>query len=127
MFSHVFVGTNDLAAAKRFYDAIFAVTGVGEGYCVPDGPCVYRSETGTFAVSKPINGEPACHANGGTIGFMMKSPEMADAWHAAGVAHGGTSCEDSPGIRETPMGPLYLAYLRDLDGNKLCAFFPMPG
>ena len=68
----------------------------------------------------PINGEPATFANGGTIGFAMQSPEQADAFHAAGVANGGTTCEDPPGWREGPGGKLYLAYLRDPDGNKLC-------
>ena len=60
-------------------------------------------------------------ANGGTIGFAMDSPELGDAWHAAGIANGGTTCEDPPGLREGPMGKLYLAYLRDPAGNKICA------
>jgi catechol 2,3-dioxygenase-like lactoylglutathione lyase family enzyme len=74
-----------------------------------------------FSVSKPLDGKPATAANGGTIGFACASPEQADAWHAAGVAHGGTPCENPPGIREGSAGKLYLAYLRDLDGNKICA------
>jgi catechol 2,3-dioxygenase-like lactoylglutathione lyase family enzyme len=81
--------------------------------------------TGIFSVSKPIDGEPATFANGGTVGFAASSPEQADAWHAAGVANGGTTCEDSPGVRTGGMGSLYLAYLRDPDGNKLCALHRM--
>jgi catechol 2,3-dioxygenase-like lactoylglutathione lyase family enzyme len=77
--------------------------------------------TGVFSVSLPINGEPATHSNGGTIGFACTTPEQADAWHAAGVANGGTTCEDAPGVREGAQGKLYLAYLRDPDGNKICA------
>jgi hypothetical protein len=73
-----------------------------------------------FMVTTPIDGQPACHANGGTVGFAMTSAEQADAWHAAGVAAGGASCEDPPGLRDSPIGPLYLAYLRDPAGNKLC-------
>jgi hypothetical protein len=72
-------------------------------------------------VTLPINGEPACHANGGTIGFALSSPEEVDAWHAAGVKNGGTSIENPPGIREMGTRKLYLAYLRDPIGNKLCA------
>jgi catechol 2,3-dioxygenase-like lactoylglutathione lyase family enzyme len=78
------------------------------------------TKTGTFALSTPIDGEPATHANGGTIGFKVDSPEQGDAWHAAGVANGGTACEDPPGVREGAMGKLYLAYLRDPSGNKIC-------
>lgn len=77
--------------------------------------------TGVFIITKPINGEPASCANGATIGFAMDSPEQADAWHAAGIANGGTTCEDPPGRRDSPFGALYLAYLRDPAGNKLCA------
>ena len=81
----------------------------------------YRSPTGTFGITTPINGEPATHGNGSTTGFAMQSPEQADAFHAAGVANGGTTCEDPPGWREASVGKLYLAYLRDPDGNKICA------
>jgi hypothetical protein len=55
----------------------------------------------------------------------MASPEQADAWHAAGLAASGTACEDPPGVREGAAGKLYLAYLRDPDGNKLCALHRM--
>jgi catechol 2,3-dioxygenase-like lactoylglutathione lyase family enzyme len=120
MFSHVMVGTNDLDKAKVFYDAVLGTLGVPPG--MVDGHRIfYLTSKGVFAVSKPIDGEPACHANGGTVGFACESPEQADAWHAAGVANGGASCEDPPGVREGGMGKLYLAYLRDPDGNKLCA------
>ena len=120
MFSHVMVGTNDLEKAKTFYDALLGTLGVRPARV--DGHRIfYMTKTGVFSVSKPIDGKPATVANGGTIGFACASPEEADAWHAAGVAHGGTSCENPPGIREGSAGKLYLAYLRDLDGNKLCA------
>jgi catechol 2,3-dioxygenase-like lactoylglutathione lyase family enzyme len=119
MFSHIMIGTNDLDRSKAFYDALLATLGVKPAI-VDRHRIFYRTPTGNFSVSLPINGEPATPANGGTIGFAAASPEQADAWHAAGLAAGGTACEDPPGVREGA-AKLYLAYLRDPDGNKLCA------
>jgi catechol 2,3-dioxygenase-like lactoylglutathione lyase family enzyme len=120
MFSHVMIGTNDLEKAKSFYDALLGTLGVPPGR-VDRHRIFYRTKTGTFSVSKPIDGKPATPANGGTIGFTAETPEAADAFHAAGVAQGGTPCEEPPGIREGAGMKLYIAYLRDPDGNKLCA------
>jgi len=120
MFSHVMIGTNDLERAKSFYDALLAPLGVPPAR-VDRHPIFYRTKTGTFAVSLPIDGKPATFANGGTIGFAAETTEAADAWHAAGLAHGGKTCEEPPGLRDSPAGKFYLAYLRDPDGNKLCA------
>ena len=88
MFSHVMIGTNDLEKAKVFYDALLGTLDIPPGR-VDRHRIFYRSKTGTFSVSKPIDGKEACHANGGTIGFAAASPEQADAFHAAGLAHGG--------------------------------------
>jgi catechol 2,3-dioxygenase-like lactoylglutathione lyase family enzyme len=121
MFSHVMLGANDIAEAKRFYDALLGVLGAPEGVVDPLGRLIYSHKGARFLLSKPINGEPATHANGATLGFAMDSPAQADAWYAAGLAHGGTAIEDPPGIREMPVGKVYLAYLRDPTGNKLCA------
>ena len=120
MFSHIMIGTNDLDRAKSFYDAVLGALGVAPG-AVDRHRSFYRTRTGVFSVSLPINGEPATVANGGTIGFACNSAEQADAWHTAGLANGGTSCEDPPGVRDGSVGKLYLAYLRDPDGNKICA------
>ncbi len=125
MFSHVIVGVTDLEKSKRFYDALLGTIGVPPGVA-NKSRYFYRSPGGLFGITLPINGEPATHGNGSTIGFAMQSPEQADAFHAAGVANGGTTCEDPPGYREGPVGPLYLAYLRDPDGNKLCAMYRPP-
>ena len=125
MFSHVMVGVRDLKASKTFYDALLGTLGVPNGIANKNR-YFYFSPTGTFCITTPINGEPATCANGGTIGFAMQSPEQADAFHAAGVANGGTTCEDPPGYREGPGGKLYLAYLRDPDGNKICALHRPP-
>ena len=124
MFSHVMVGTDDLAKAKSFYDALFATLGVGPA--MDDRHRIfYISDTGIFAVSLPINGQPASIANGGTIAFACSSPEQVEKWHATGVANGGVTCEEAPGVRNSTMGKLYLAYLRDPSGNKLCALHRM--
>ena len=124
MFSHIMIGTNNLEKAKAFYDKVLGTLGVPPA--MVDGQRIfYMTPTGVFSVSKPINGEPATTANGGTIGFACSSSQQADAWHSAGVANGGTTCEDPPGVRQGGMGQLYLAYLRDPDGNKLCALHRM--
>lgn len=121
MFSHIMVGTNDIEASKKFYDAILGVLGYKPGVIDPKGRCFYMERSGVFAITPPINGEAATPANGGTIGFAADSPETVDAWHAAGVAAGGELCEDPPGLRQNAFGDLYLAYLRDPAGNKVAA------
>ncbi|MEX2479709.1 MAG: VOC family protein [Gammaproteobacteria bacterium] len=121
MFSHIMVGSDDIERSKTFYDATLGALGAKPGTVDDKGRLLYMHGGGLFMVSKPIDGKPACHANGGTIGFACATQEQADAWHAAGMANGGTSCEDPPGVRESGFGKLYLAYLRDPDGNKLCA------
>ena len=122
MFSHVMVGVTDLEKSRQFYDALLGTLGIAPGVANKNR-YFYRSPAGAFGITTPINGEAACHANGGTIGFAMQSPEQADAFHATGLAHGGSTCEDPPGWRDNGVGKLYLAYLRDPDGNKLCALF----
>ena len=120
MYSHMMVGSNDLDRSKTFYDATFKAMGGRVGMVDPKGRLMYIHNGGVFMVTRPIDGEPATHGNGCTVGFAM-SPEQADAWHAAGVANGGTAIEDPPGVREGGGMKMYLAYLRDPDGNKLCA------
>ena len=115
------VGTNDMDASKAFYDAVLGALGYEPGTIDDKGRCFYFTATGIFSISVPIDGQPATAGNGSTVGFAVDSPEAADAWHAAGVANGGTTLEDPPGIREGALGQLYLAYLRDPSGNKICA------
>ena len=126
MFSHIMVGSNDIARSKKFYDALFVAMGAKPGVEDARRRLVYTHNGGRFMVSKPIDGKPAIAANGGTIGFTMSDAQQAEAWHSAGVANGGRSIEDPPGVRQGATGRIYLAYLRDPDGNKLCALYRMP-
>ncbi|MBA4762584.1 VOC family protein [Sphingomonas sp.] len=126
MFSHIMLGANDIEASKAFYDATLGALGARAGSVDPKGRAFFMHNGGIFMLSKPLDGQPACHANGGTVGFAATSPEMVDAWHAAGLAHGGSAIEDPPGIRENAFGALYLAYLRDPAGNKVCAMYRVP-
>ncbi len=119
MFSHIMVGTNDLTKSKAFYDATLGVLGVPPGFVDANRRAFYRTKTGTFSVTQPIDGAPASVSNGATIGFACESPAQVNAWHETGLANGGTAIEDPPG--ERPGSKLYLAYLRDPDGNKICA------
>lgn len=125
MFNHIMVGSNDIERSKRFYDAVLGTLGAGEPMrnvnATGQTRLFYRHDGSSFCVSEPINGEAASPANGGTIGFKCQSPEQVKAFHDAAVAHGGTSIEEPPGLRDGTLGALYLAYVRDPDGNKLCA------
>lgn len=125
MFSHMMVGSNDIARSKIFYDAIFKAMGGRAGDVDAKGRLVYMHNGGIFLVTVPINGAPATAGNGCTVGFAM-TPEQADAWHQAGVDNGGTAIEDAPGVRDGGATKMYLAYLRDPDGNKLCAIHWIP-
>ena len=123
MFTHTMVGTNFVDKAKKFYDSVLGALGY-ESHAFGDR-VFYGNGGPGFGIGKPANGEPATHANGGTIGFQAKNAAEVDAWHAAGIANGGT-CEGPPGVRENSPNQMYGAYLRDPDGNKICAFAPNP-
>ena len=125
MLNHVMVGSNDIERSKAFYDAVLRVLGAGEPLRNQNSTgqvrLFYRHDGSTFCVSEPINGESSTAANGGTIGFKCSSSEQVRQFHDVAVAHGGTSIEDPPGLREGQLGALHLCYVRDPDGNKLCA------
>lgn len=123
MFSHVMLGANDIERSRQFYDAILGALGHAPGVADAKGRYFYASGQGIFAITRPLDGQPASRGNGSTIGFAASSQQQVEAWHAAGLAHGGETCEAPPGIRPSPMGDLYLAYLRDPAGNKLCALY----
>ena len=126
MFSHVMVGSNDLERSRKFYDQLFTAIGSKPGRIDYKGRLTYARNGAVFMITSPIDGQQATSGNGATVGFALDSPEQTDAWHDAGVAAGGTSIEDPPGLRQGQFGPLYLAYLRDPDGNKLCGLYRVP-
>jgi len=131
MLNHVMVGSNDIERSKRFYNAVLATLGAGEPMVNKAGSghtrLFYRHAGSTFAVSEPIDGEAATCANGGTIAFKCHSPEQVREFHDVAVASGGTSVEEQPGPRASSFGPMHLAYVRDPDGNKLCAIYREQG
>jgi catechol 2,3-dioxygenase-like lactoylglutathione lyase family enzyme len=124
MFTHLMVGSNDLAKSKTFYDAALGALGHAPGFDAGT-QAFWSGPQGAFGVTRPIDGNPAQFANGGTIGFAAPDKDAVDAFHAAGIAAGGT-CEGEPGLRPNAPGRAYGAYLRDPDGNKICAFCQLP-
>jgi catechol 2,3-dioxygenase-like lactoylglutathione lyase family enzyme len=125
MFSHITIGSNDIARSKKFYDAVIGALGGKPATPDAKGRLMYRHRGGALLITRPLDGKPATGANGGTIGFACENQAEADAVHAAAVANGGVSVEDPPGVRHGAAGDLYLAYMRDPDGNKLCALHRM--
>ena len=117
------LGCNDLGKARAFYDATFGELGLPPSSMPPEYPIImYKLPGGpNFAVGPARDGMPATHANGGTILFAADSEDEVKAWHAAGLANGG-SCEGQPEPKPQAPGS-YGAYLRDPDGNKLAAFY----
>ncbi len=125
MFTHMFVGSNDIDKSRKFYDA--ALGALGHANVMPgDAPrLVYPSAAGSFIVGAPADGAPATQYNGFTAGFAAADAAAVDAFHAAGVAAGGTD-DGAPGPRPNAPGKAYGAYLRDPDGHKVCAFCQLP-
>lgn len=125
MINHILVGSNDIERSKSFYDAVLGTLGVREPMrnVTSSGHTrlFYMHDGGMFGVTEPIDGESATIGNGGTVGFKCSSPEQVKSFHDTAIAHGGTSIEDPPGLREGSLGPMHLSYVRDPDGNKLCA------
>ena len=126
MFNHIMLGSNDIDKSKSFYEKVLGVLGF-EGKGMENTAAsghkrvFYQHNGNAFGISEPIDGEPASHGNGSTIGFKCDSPEQVKQFHDVAVANGGTTCEDPPGLRDGAMGPMNLSYVRDPSGNKLCA------
>ncbi|MPT49328.1 MAG: VOC family protein [Sphingobium sp.] len=127
MFSHVYFGTNDIEKSRAFYDAVLPLLGYSKAITIPTGLLYAKADHSfTVIIAPPADGKPATFGNGHTLGFIAADYATVDAFHANGVAAGGTS-EGEPGFRPNSPGNQYGAYLRDPDGNKICAYAPNVG
>lgn len=120
IFTHVCLGTNDPHKARTFYDATLAPLEVKFIGKLGEHGMLYGKDAPELMITRPRDGQAASFANGGTVGLIAASRAAVDQFHAAGLAGGG-SCEGPPGPRPFPPNA-YGAYLRDPDGNKLCAY-----
>ena len=121
------VGSNDLERSKTFYDASRRARQKRGQAPTTRAALVYGHNGSMFMVTKPIDGEPATHGNGSTIGFAFDTPEEVDAWHQRGHRRRRHRDRGPAGHRvERASASLYLAYLRDPDGNKLCGLHRPP-
>ncbi|MGQ0699008.1 MAG: VOC family protein [Panacagrimonas sp.] len=123
IFTHVVVGTNDVERARKFYDATLGTLGIKRVMNF-DAASLWGTEGPEFMVTKPGNGQPATHANGGTISFAAPSRAAVHEFHKVALANGAKD-EGEPGPRAfTPTA--YAAYVRDPDGNKICTYCFLP-
>lgn len=120
IFTHIVVGTNDLAQSVKFYDATLGALGINNLGSFGENAAMYGADHPEFVVTKPRDGKAACHANGGTIGFVAPTRDAVHKFHEAGLANGGTD-EGEPGPRDI-LPNAYAAYLRDPCGNKICTY-----
>lgn len=126
MFSYVMLGVSELEKSRQFYDAFFGALGVKPGIA-NSGRYFYVSDGGTFAIAQAPEGTAINEADVGTTGFGTLSPQDVDAALNAGLAAGGRVCEEPAGWRDAgPDGQLYMGYLRDPSGNKLCVLHQPP-
>ena len=124
MFTHVTVGTNDLAKARTFYDAVLAPLGYKRLKDLGDRGSCWGQTSEEFIVLTPADGNPASAANGGTISFEAPSRAAVAAFHQAALAMGG---RDEGAVGPRSFWPhAYAGYCRDLDGNKLAAYCRKP-
>lgn len=122
MVDYATVGTNDPATALAFYDALLGPAGYARVFDHPNGGAFYgRDGMIRFGVLKPFDGNAACVGNGSMMGFALARREDVDAFHARALELGGM-CEGPPGLRGPEEMGMYFTYVRDRDGNKLCAF-----
>lgn len=122
MIAYTTVGVNDMERAIRFYDAAFGPLGAVRDTTSPTWTGYSRSgDRGKFFLTRPFDRAEATHGNGTMLAFLVEDRAAIDAFHAAALQQGG-ACEGPPGVREGMNPVFYAAYVRDPDGNKLCAF-----
>lgn len=120
MFSHVTVGTNDIEAARAFYDAAMQAIGHGRVSDYGDVATAYGSSGDSqFWIMKPFDESPASVGNGQMTALLAPTRASVDAFYAAAMANGGSD-EGAPGLRPDYGENYYGAYMRDPEGNKLC-------
>ena len=131
MLSYLFLGTNDLHAAEKFYDAVlpplgYARKNFGEqlNYFIPQIPDPHNGP-GAIFIAKPFDGQSAVPGNGVMPAFRAVTPQEVDDIYYAGLEAGGKD-EGKPGTRDAYGENFYVAYLRDPDGNKVAFFFNDP-
>ena len=122
MIAYSTVGVNDMDAAIAFYDAAFAALGAKRDSTSSTWTGYSRTgDRGAFFLTRPFDRGQATGGNGAMLAFLAEDRASIDAFHAQALAQGGT-CEGPPGVREGMNPVFYAAYVRDPDGNKLCAF-----
>ena len=122
MIAYSTLGVNDMARATAFYDAVFAPLGAVRDTSSPTWTGYVRAgDNGRFFLTRPFNRQAATSGNGVMLAFLAEDRGAIDAFYAAALANGGTD-EGPPGVREGMNPVFYAAYVRDPDGNKLCAF-----
>jgi catechol 2,3-dioxygenase-like lactoylglutathione lyase family enzyme len=120
IFTHVTVGTNDLAKSRAFYDTVLAPLGLKRVMDFGDNGSMWGESAPEFGVLKPANGQPATFANGGTISFAAPNRAAVASFHRAALAQGG---KDEGAVGPRSFAPnAYAGYVRDLDGNKLACY-----
>ena len=124
MIGYVMVGTNDLTKATKFYDTILVPLGLLQA----ERTAIYTAyapngskDAVEFYVTIPFDQKFATHGNGTMIAFSAPTMLALKQFHRLGLSSGGTD-EGAPGLREEGSDVSY-AYIRDLDGNKICAFY----
>ncbi|MGI1679983.1 MAG: VOC family protein [Cellvibrionaceae bacterium] len=119
MIGYTILGSNDLGKAVAFYDSLLALLGAKQAFSTEtmtlwgNGP-----NKPMFAIATPYDGEAASVGNGTMVALVVSDKATVDAFYKKGIQLGGSD-EGEPGMRTDNF---YGAYIRDLDGNKLCVF-----
>jgi catechol 2,3-dioxygenase-like lactoylglutathione lyase family enzyme len=122
LIAYATLGVNDMDRAIAFYDAVLGPLGGERETTSPTWTGYVRpGEAARLFLTRPYDGAAASGGNGGMLAFLAPSRAAVDAFHAAALAAGGRD-EGPPGVREGMNPVFYAAYVRDLDGAKLCAF-----